>query len=126
MNSSNFTFAEALTTGYDLRFAKSDGTHLNYNRERHDDDNDLAEYWVLCDTIQRRPAVDPATTMTTTSTATKAKPDAPSPTRLGTPGVPRGERGSAYSEARVGADRHSGVGVRRGRLSEVSGHHPTP
>ena len=51
LTSSDFTFSEALSTGFDIRFAKSDGTHLKYERERWDDTNDLAEFWVLCDMI---------------------------------------------------------------------------
>ncbi|MBF0433100.1 MAG: DUF2341 domain-containing protein, partial [Fibrobacteria bacterium] len=51
LNSSNFTFAEAQTNGEDIRFAKSDGTHLNYEIERWSDAADSAEIWVLVDTV---------------------------------------------------------------------------
>ncbi|MBF0432870.1 MAG: DUF2341 domain-containing protein, partial [Fibrobacteria bacterium] len=51
LNSSNFTFAQAQTNGEDIRFAKSDGTHLNYEIERWSDAADSAEIWVLVDTV---------------------------------------------------------------------------
>lgn len=47
LTSSNFDFSKALSTGYDVRFTSSDGeTLLKYERERHDQANSLAEYWV--------------------------------------------------------------------------------
>ena len=47
LTSSNFDFSKALSTGYDIRFTSSDGeTLLKYERERHDQANSLAEYWV--------------------------------------------------------------------------------
>ena len=47
LTSANFDFTKALSTGYDIRFTSSDGTTLlKYERERHDQANSLAEYWV--------------------------------------------------------------------------------
>ena len=47
LTSSNFDFTKALSTGYDIRFTSSDGeTLLKYERQRHDNINSLAEYWV--------------------------------------------------------------------------------
>jgi len=47
LTSANFDFSKALTTGNDIRFTASDGTTLlKYERRRHDDTNDLAEYIV--------------------------------------------------------------------------------
>ncbi|HUI93899.1 MAG TPA: DUF2341 domain-containing protein, partial [Chitinivibrionales bacterium] len=44
-----FTFGDAMSGGQDLRFAKSDGTHLPYQIERFDQGNQLAEIWVKVD-----------------------------------------------------------------------------
>ncbi|NTW31558.1 MAG: DUF2341 domain-containing protein [Bacteroidetes bacterium] len=47
LTSSNFNFSKARSDGYDIRFTSSDGTTiLKYERERHDQTNSLAEYWV--------------------------------------------------------------------------------
>ena len=51
----NFTgLSQVKPNGADIRFAKSDGTHLNYQIERWLDganDNDTAEIWVKVDTV---------------------------------------------------------------------------
>ncbi|MFC1586606.1 DUF2341 domain-containing protein, partial [Fibrobacterota bacterium] len=48
----NFTFSQALDSGKDVRFAKSDGsTPLFYDIERWDSANALAEVWVKVDTV---------------------------------------------------------------------------
>ncbi|HMD68776.1 MAG TPA: DUF2341 domain-containing protein, partial [Chitinivibrionales bacterium] len=44
-----FSFAQAMTAGQDIRFSKSDGTHLPYQIERFDQANQLAEVWVKAD-----------------------------------------------------------------------------
>jgi hypothetical protein len=49
--SDNFSFAEAMPHGEDLRFAKPDGTPLNFEIERWDPDIERAEVWVKIDTI---------------------------------------------------------------------------
>lgn len=46
LTAANFTFANAQTGGQDIRFTTAAGTLLDFERERHDDTNDLAEYWV--------------------------------------------------------------------------------
>jgi hypothetical protein len=47
LNSSRFNFSKARNDGYDIRFTDSDGTTLlKYERERHNADNQLAEYHV--------------------------------------------------------------------------------
>ena len=47
LSAANFDFADANANGNDLRFCSSDGTTLlSYERERHDQANSLAEYWV--------------------------------------------------------------------------------
>ncbi len=47
LTSANFDFAKANADGFDIRFTSSDGsTLLKYERERHDNTNSLAEYWV--------------------------------------------------------------------------------
>ncbi|NTW31555.1 MAG: hypothetical protein HGB12_02845, partial [Bacteroidetes bacterium] len=47
LSSSNFNFSKARSDGYDICFTSSDGTTLlKYERERHDQTNSLAEYWV--------------------------------------------------------------------------------
>jgi len=46
LTSSNFTFANALSTGFDVRFSDAAGVTLDYERERHDNSGQLAEYWV--------------------------------------------------------------------------------
>lgn len=51
----NFSwFAQTLPGGDDIRFAKNDGTHLPYHIERWidgTDNEDIAEIWVLVDTV---------------------------------------------------------------------------
>lgn len=51
LHSSNFTFAQALSDGDDMRFAGSDGTHYSYELERWDNTNDSAELWVKVPTV---------------------------------------------------------------------------
>ena len=52
LTSSNFDFSKALSTGYDIRFTSDNGTTLlKYERERHDQANSLAEYWVKVPSI---------------------------------------------------------------------------
>lgn len=47
LDAGNFDFSHANTTGEDVRFVLLDGrTVLNYERERHDQGSELAEYWV--------------------------------------------------------------------------------
>ncbi|NTW31414.1 MAG: DUF2341 domain-containing protein [Bacteroidetes bacterium] len=47
LSGSNFNFSKARSDGYDIRFTSFDGTTLlKYERERHDQTNNLAEYWV--------------------------------------------------------------------------------
>ncbi len=51
LTSGNFNFSQAQDTGMDIRFAKSNGTHLYYQIERWDRANQLAEVWVRIDTV---------------------------------------------------------------------------
>lgn len=55
LNSDNFSsFFQTLPGGADIRFAKSDDTHLQYQIGRwvdHSGDNDTAEIWVKLDTV---------------------------------------------------------------------------
>ncbi len=51
LTSSNFNFSQALGNGQDIRFSKANGTHLQYEIERWDRANQLAEMWVKVDTI---------------------------------------------------------------------------
>ena len=47
LTSANFDFSKANANGNDLRFTSDDGTTLlKFERERHDQANSLAEYWV--------------------------------------------------------------------------------
>lgn len=46
LTASNFDFSHARSDGYDVCFYDSSGNALSYERERHDDASDLAEYWV--------------------------------------------------------------------------------
>jgi len=47
LTSANFDFSQANADGYDIRFTSDDGeTLLKYERERHDNGSELAEYWV--------------------------------------------------------------------------------
>jgi autotransporter-associated beta strand protein len=51
LTSANFPFAQAQDDGRDIRFASSLGKHLPYEIERWDRSNQLAEIWVLADSI---------------------------------------------------------------------------
>lgn len=52
LDSSNFDFSKARSDGYDLRFTTDDGeTLLKYERESHDDVNEVAYYWVKIPSI---------------------------------------------------------------------------
>jgi|GEM_PF-2015357 len=55
LNPGNFSsFSGTLDGGADIRFSKTDGTHLPYQIERWidgDDDNDTAEIWIRIDTV---------------------------------------------------------------------------
>ncbi|MBN1576664.1 MAG: DUF2341 domain-containing protein, partial [Chitinispirillaceae bacterium] len=55
LNPGNFScFSQTLASGADIRFTKTDGTHLPYQIERwvdHTGNNDTAEIWVLIDTV---------------------------------------------------------------------------
>ena len=52
LDSTNFDFTHAQSDGSDIRFTSSDGsTLLDYERERHDSTNQVAEYWVKIPTI---------------------------------------------------------------------------
>ena len=51
LNSGNFDFSHAHTTGADIRFTKSDNTFLPYEIERWDPVTELAEVWVKVDTV---------------------------------------------------------------------------
>jgi len=54
LTSTNFDFAKALSTGYDIRFTGSDGTTLlKYERERHDSTGKLAEYFVKIPSVSK-------------------------------------------------------------------------
>lgn len=53
LNSVNFTFSEAMPNGEDIRFTKIDGvTILNYEIERWDATNKVADIWVRVDTLR--------------------------------------------------------------------------
>ncbi|MBN1576993.1 MAG: DUF2341 domain-containing protein [Chitinispirillaceae bacterium] len=56
LNPGNFSFfSQTLDDGEDIRFAKTDGTHIPYQIERWKDgtgDSDTAEIWVRIDTIR--------------------------------------------------------------------------
>lgn len=52
LDSGNFDFSQAQSTGADIRFAKSDSTFLPYEIERWDAVNKKAEIWVKVDTIR--------------------------------------------------------------------------
>ena len=51
LDSTNFDFSKAQSTGNDIRFALEDDTLLSYERERHDSVNQVAEYWVKIPTV---------------------------------------------------------------------------
>ena len=46
LDSNNFDFSKARPDGYDIRFYDVLGNELKYQRERHDESNEKAEYWV--------------------------------------------------------------------------------
>ncbi|NRA24760.1 MAG: DUF2341 domain-containing protein, partial [Oleispira sp.] len=52
LNSTNFDFSEAQTNGEDIRFASSDGFAFDYEIERWDSVNKLAEIWVQVDRVR--------------------------------------------------------------------------
>lgn len=52
LNNTNFDFTKARSDGFDIRFTESDGTTLlKYERERHDNALELAEYHVKVPTV---------------------------------------------------------------------------
>lgn len=51
LNQTIFPFSQAQSNGTDIRFAKMDGTHLLYERERWNISDSVAEFWVLLDTV---------------------------------------------------------------------------
>jgi predicted secreted protein len=51
LTSSNFAFAEAKSGGLDIRFAKSDNTHIPYQIERWDNATSTAEIWLKADVL---------------------------------------------------------------------------
>ncbi len=46
LDSTNFDFSKCQPDGDDIRFYDATGTELKYQRERHDEPNEKAEYWV--------------------------------------------------------------------------------
>ena len=52
LDNTNFSFYSAASDGSDIRFAKSDGTHLKYHIEKWDSAAGSACIWVLVDTIR--------------------------------------------------------------------------
>ena len=54
-NSDNFIFSEVRAGGQDIRFAKPDGTPLDYQIERWDSAHALAEVWVKTDVSGSQP-----------------------------------------------------------------------
>ena len=51
LNGDNFNFTQAESNGEDIRFAKSDGSPLEFEIERWDASSNAAEVWVRVDTI---------------------------------------------------------------------------
>ncbi|MCX7727506.1 MAG: DUF2341 domain-containing protein, partial [Chitinispirillaceae bacterium] len=51
LNNLNFDFSKAKPNGADIRFAKSDGTHIPYYIEMWDTLNKKADIWVKLDTV---------------------------------------------------------------------------
>lgn len=51
LDNSNFTWTHAIDNGDDIRFVDNAGVELKYERERHDNDNGYAEYWVKVPSI---------------------------------------------------------------------------
>jgi autotransporter-associated beta strand protein len=52
LTDSTFSFSQAQDDGRDIRFAKLDGTKLSYEIERWDRGQQLAEIWVLLDSVK--------------------------------------------------------------------------
>jgi hypothetical protein len=53
LSAANFDFSHANADGFDIRFTAANGsTLLKYERERHDNANELAEYWVKIPTVE--------------------------------------------------------------------------
>jgi hypothetical protein len=52
LRSPTFAFAQCLPDGRDLRFANSKGTHLPFEIERFDPNAQIADVWVLVDTVK--------------------------------------------------------------------------
>jgi hypothetical protein len=52
LTSANFPFSQAAGNGRDIRFAKTDGSHLAYEIERWDSAHAQAEIWVRVDTVR--------------------------------------------------------------------------
>lgn len=75
LTSSELDFAKANADGFDIRFTQSDGsTLLKYERERHDNGNSLAEYWVKIPSISSSADTDFYMYYRTTDTADGADP----------------------------------------------------
>ncbi len=51
LNNTNFDFSKCRPDGYDIRFYDALGNTLSYQRERHDEPNEKAEYWVKVPSI---------------------------------------------------------------------------
>ena len=70
LTSTQLDFAKANADGFDIRFTSSDGTTLlKYERERHDNGNSLAEYWVKVTSIASASDTDIYMYYRTTDTA---------------------------------------------------------
>jgi len=77
LTSTNFDFTKANADGFDIRFTSSDGeTLLKYERERHDNGNSLAEYWVKVPSVASGVDTDIYIYYRTTDTADGADPTA--------------------------------------------------
>ena len=75
LTSTNFDFSKANSDGFDIRFTSSDGTTLlKYERERHDNVNGLAEYWVKIPSVSGTANTDFYIYYRTTDTADGADP----------------------------------------------------
>ena len=75
LTSTNFDFSHANADGFDIRFTAADGsTLLKYERERHDQANSLAEYWVKIPTVDYDADTDFYMYYRTTDTADGADP----------------------------------------------------
>ncbi len=59
LSSGNFDFSKSNSDGFDIRFTSDDGeTLLKYERERHDNVGELAEYWVKIPSVSSSVDVD--------------------------------------------------------------------